>query len=410
MKNNHTFHGKSGSAVEGYDSGAILPAVYPWDRQSPFLIPKEVKCLWKIHEDYASFTALKVGVVIDSEGCLILADTAGQIEPNHEGRILKLRPDGSKEVLFSCARHLYSHPVIHANHAILVVTRDSVSAVTGKPDAGSTLFCVAPDGMLKWTFDAAESFQVPPSVGQNGNIYCYSFVSQQDVPQGKLFCLSPEGALLWTHDFQSATWTAPVFTKSGLLLLGLNHKKSLVALDQNGEIKWELSLGSASAKKPPSIGPDGTIYCLSGRKLFAISPDGEIKWEVQSGPFYDPPAIRKDGVLFLPCLGKMLALDQEGQVLGEIAFSGAIPVSAPIIDANGNLLQGSCNPKTQSWVEVFSPSGEKLWKYVTRSKDLLSVTLSDHGRIYALYEKELTGAKYLPSYQASQWHLHALQG
>jgi len=45
------------------------------------------------------------------------------------------------------------------------------------------------------------------------------------------------------------------------------------------DIVWSVSLGSGRLTSSPTVGPDGTIYALSGSGwLYAISPEGRVLW------------------------------------------------------------------------------------------------------------------------------------
>src|SRR5207302_4941073 len=67
--------------------------------------------------------------------------------------------------------------------------------------------------------------------------------------------------------------------------------------------------GAGRLTSSPTIGPDGTIYAISGTGwLFAISPEGQVRWSCETGPSLKAaPALSPDGsTVYVPSMNGML--------------------------------------------------------------------------------------------------------
>ncbi|MBN1781128.1 T9SS type A sorting domain-containing protein [bacterium] len=138
-------------------------------------------------------------------------------------------------------------------------------------------------------------------------------------------------------------------------------------------LKWEFQTKSKYAGSPV-IGPDGTIYLLSGLLfsdttgfLYAINPDGTEKWcfELNGPPSFTTPAITCDGTIYVHCNPKaniasmtyLYAINSDGTLkwvfdIG-VAFT-SYEVSSPVIGPDGTIYFGSMN----TLFYAISPNGE----------------------------------------------------
>jgi outer membrane protein assembly factor BamB len=159
--------------------------------------------------------------------------------------------------------------------------------------------------------------QSSAAVGSDGTIYLANH-------QGVLFALrdphtGPGGGsqrqtleLAWRcHPPESSSWHAtPALSPDGTVYLGFSRpgtradiEGTLYALRAptgtgvEAEVVWAVNLGPGRQTSSPTIGPDGTIYTISGTGwLFAISPEGEVRWTAQTGPSLKAaPALSPDG-------------------------------------------------------------------------------------------------------------------
>ena len=114
----------------------------------------------------------------------------------------------------------------------------------------------------------------------------------------------------WPNTFE----TGPVIDQNGTIYIGASFPGSDHALhallaikEENREpqLKWLYETG-AQFFGNPIIGPDGTIYTISGKDILAISPAGKLKWEFETThsinstlPSGENRLNLKDGILYL---------------------------------------------------------------------------------------------------------------
>ncbi len=80
----------------------------------------------------------------------------------------------------------------------------------------------------------------------------------------------------------------------------------MYAVDPLGTLKWSLRLGD----RAPLVGPDGTVYGKTERRLAVVLNDGTLRWERESATGFASLALGRDGTLY--------AVDRGGRL---VAFS-----------------------------------------------------------------------------------------
>jgi outer membrane protein assembly factor BamB len=159
--------------------------------------------------------------------------------------------------------------------------------------------------------------QSSAAIGPDGSIYIANHL-------GVLFALrdprrgpSPTARerealqLAWRfHPPKESSWHAtPALAADGTVYLGFseggntpNAKGALYAIRApedgiEGQVLWAVSLGPGRQTSSPTLGPDGTIYVVSGTGwLFALSPAGQVLWTAETGPaLKSAPALSPDG-------------------------------------------------------------------------------------------------------------------
>jgi outer membrane protein assembly factor BamB len=136
--------------------------------------------------------------------------------------------------------------------------------------------------------------------------------------------------LAWRfHPPQESSWHAtPALAPDGTVYLAFseggntaNAKGTLYALRApqegiEGQVMWAVSLGPGRQTSSPTLGPDGTVYVVSGSGwLFALSAAGQVLWTVQTGPaLKSAPALSPDGstVYVASMNGKLFAVAPPG--------------------------------------------------------------------------------------------------
>lgn len=82
----------------------------------------------------------------------------------------------------------------------------------------------------------------------------------------------------------------------------------------------------------PRVGPDGTVYVTTSRRLHAIAPSGELKWEIETKTsFATEPALTESAVYVIDSGGALVVLSLEGEVRWQLSLGSmcASPAVAP---------------------------------------------------------------------------------
>ena len=87
----------------------------------------------------------------------------------------------------------------------------------------------------------------------------------------------------WENRYVDERWvylTTPALGADGTVYAGLQN--NLVALDNQGYLKWSLPV-STDWIRTPVVGPDDMIYAFGNEGLWAVTPTGEVRWRVNPG-------------------------------------------------------------------------------------------------------------------------------
>jgi PQQ-like domain len=174
------------------------------------------------------------------------------------------------------------------------------------------------------TFSSAD-IQSSAAIAPDGTTYI-------GLHSGTLFALrDPLGvgnqlAARWSfHPPAGSSWHAtPALGRDGTVLVGFSTRSgtpeargALYALEAptvgiEPVARWSVDLGPGRQTSSPLVGPDGTIYALSGLgRLSAITPDGDVKWTAETGPtLKSSPALGHDGTVYVASMnGKLYAIE-----------------------------------------------------------------------------------------------------
>jgi outer membrane protein assembly factor BamB len=240
--------------------------------------------------------------------------------------------------------------------------------------------------------------QSSPAIGPDGTIYLSDF-------PGDIFALRDPGAgstleLLWRFHPDTATplHATPAIGRSGAVYLGFSSGTGASATStlyavvppasgNQGQVYWSVDLGAGRMTSSPTIGPDDTIYVVTGPgKVVALSPDGKMKWTAQAGPtLRSTPALGPDGTVYVGSTdGKLYAVAPpaggagQGSVRWTFDFGqhlGSTPLvtadkgnggangigtgASPTIGPDGTIYIGANN----SNFYAIGPDGEQRWLF-----------------------------------------------
>ena len=168
-----------------------------------------------------------------------------------------------------------------------------------------------------------------------------------------------------------------------LLLLNLFFLSPSLLPAAEGDIIWQLSLGSG-IDASPAVGPTGTIYvgCLD-KNLYAISPIGNLKWTFTTqGEIHSSPAVGSDGTIYVGSNDTNLyAINSDGT--RKWAFSTPLgPISSsPAISSGGILYVGSDDAKLYA-VNSDGTTASGNWPFTADSAIVSSPAVASDGTIY----------------------------
>jgi len=106
-----------------------------------------------------------------------------------------------------------------------------------------------------------------------------------------MVAFNTDGSARWNFNgLRREYWAPTIGTDGSLYLVGEDRAgdELMVALDENGKLKWRFPAGRYRITQTPTVAADGTILFLTGPKLTALSPDGRVKWVFEAPRAYQP--------------------------------------------------------------------------------------------------------------------------
>jgi outer membrane protein assembly factor BamB len=205
-------------------------------------------------------------------------------------------------------------------------------------DVYGTVYNIAPDGTIRWTFDAnPNDLSIHDDVKlinarlgiSNGTVL---------VPGPQVFALNlSTGEERWRKDVGFEPMMAPSIVGK-TVILGAN--KELVALDiESGDVQWRFKPSAEfEADAKPRIGPactrDGIFIGTADGSFYRIDPEsGSEQWQTTlPSPMISPPVATKNSVI----VGRFVALDQSS---GELLWKRE-PSTRKVATVNSMIVAG----------------------------------------------------------------------
>ncbi len=147
------------------------------------------------------------------------------------------------------------------------------------------------DPNILWTFRDRSGLTGGPAVAADGTVYVIS-------RQGILYALDPEGEILWETSLGVQGAGSPALDAAGNIFAP-DREGGLSSFTPNGELRWKFV--PAQPGVPPAgpiVAPSGTIYYPLGNRVAAVSPEGNLLWQAEAktpGLRTNPPRISPDG-------------------------------------------------------------------------------------------------------------------
>ena len=399
-----TNEGIGGFEQGNYDVEAKYPINTCWTRNSRFCIPDIPSLLWKtgLNDGYLGEMCEGASFVINKNDEVLVVENDNNLDGDiRTGRLLNISYKGEIKEIFHYKRTLKS-PIIGKNGLIYLSTDGHSDSI------GHKLFCLNSDGNLMWEYDINHLANSNPVLDAEGNIYLFTFLAGN----GTLFSISKKGTLNWKYELIDVNWSDPIISQEGIIYIGLNISKTLTAFNKEGYKLWQLPITHEPSSETLNLRNDRTIYLCQGGILYSINSDGSINWKYKpsEGSVINTPAMDNEGNLYLNTTPYWLvALDSNGKELWKNEIAGAT-LKAPIVGSNGRLFQQSFMqeyPQYNSWIEVFSVKGEKLWTYEMKGF-ITSAALADDNLLYVISNIYTYKRKGWKGKMDVKWEMHAI--
>lgn len=394
--------GIGGFEEGGYDQNAKHPTDTNWTRLSNYNVLNEPNLFWKVTNEHSFIENTDTAsFVVDSENNALISSSDNTLLGPYYGSLILINSKGKAKQIFRTEMRLNS-PVIGKEGYIYITT-------TGAEDSsGHRLYCLNPDGKIKWEFNLLNVATCKPVLDNEGNVYIYTYSNGK----GTFYSINRDGILNWKVSFKSINWYEPVIANNGIIYIGLNVNQKLLAFNKNGTKLWEKKLGQGLGFGSMIIKNDNTIYASLSGKLYAIDINGNVIWEYKplEGNVATAPALDQEGNLYLNESNfRLVSLTSEGKERWRTTIKGAAIVP-PIIGGCNKFYQQSFMqnyPKYVSWIECFSNEGIKIWEYQLEGT-VVSTVLADNNLMYILSNCHRYKKRGWDDTMDVKWELHAI--
>jgi outer membrane protein assembly factor BamB len=250
---------------------------------------------------------------------------------------------------------------------------------------------------LAWSFhaQAASSWAATPAIGNDGTVYVPFSGLGADTPN-RLYALRPPSSgtqpqMVWSADLGMGqaggpTGNSPIVGPDGTIY-ALSGGGRVSAVAPNGSVRWTAQAGPG-VKISPALGPDGTVYTASlDGKLYAVSPpsgagtQGTVKWTFDFGEHLGPTPLVSQPVTAPPNRGQDAIGSAASATIGPdgTIYIGANNSNFYAIDANGQ----------QKWLYEAERELAGIWTTAALSQDNQTLYFgANKGGIYALNTRD----------------------
>ena len=155
-------------------------------------------------------------------------------------------------------------------------------------------------GDLKWSVPLGPGYNYDASVSLGPNRAIHAVV-HTDTFEGRLYSISPAGRTNWIVSLPDAFGTPTVLGDGMIVVPG---EQNLYALSADGAPVWQLGFWERIASPVMAVGPDGSLYLLTGDgELWSVSRTGTVNWHQPTSGDSAGPRVGADGTLYLPANG-----------------------------------------------------------------------------------------------------------
>ena len=273
----------------------------------------EPRLRWSAAIDQPSFGQPAVG----PDGTIYVATTSG--------KLLAFTPAGQPAWSFSTAGPVPS-PAVGPDGTVYLRGGDGA------------LFALQSDGRRRWTTDIGApplTLGPAPLIGPDSYGYLTSYHG------GLVYLVQPGGFFEWAYNAKARTLAGLAVGADGAIFFGTADGK-FRALDRDLTERWTADVGGPIVSSP-AIGPDGTVYFLTGDELGGLTALDRAGRKLWSHPScWEPgapvlwPAVAADGQIQIANCA--IAKDGTARWKAPLAGSWATPAA---LDVDGNAYFGS---------------------------------------------------------------------
>jgi outer membrane protein assembly factor BamB len=237
---------------------------------------------------------------------------------------------------------------------------DALVRVVGRRD----VWCVAPNGRVSWRTSLSYEASGAAGTGPGGRTYVGTEGGSNVDPGRTLWCLGPHGDFDWSRVIPSEPESSVTATEDGTLYLATLYGDAL-ALDANGQIKWQLRLSSGHMPGKPAVSTDVVYFTSEDHHLYALDREsGRLRWRYEVTPRVGlAPAVTDDGTVVFSDNVKLYWLDPNGTARKVIPLEGA---TGACVDDIALASDGTVYVPREEGLSAFDKNGALKWTWPTR--------------------------------------------
>ncbi|MBK7378648.1 MAG: PQQ-like beta-propeller repeat protein [Ignavibacteriales bacterium] len=194
-----------------------------------------------------------------------------------------------------------------------------------------------------------------------------------------LVALNSDGSIKWIHHFPvyAKDWPCtPIIANDGTVYTSNPKEAKFIALDNNGNVMWEVWTGNKIIQSGINIDKEGNLYAVglgdNGWVLNSISKYGKLNWQIEgldiAGDGFNSMSFSPDGkTLYVSGNGDgptINAIDVSTRIVKwKFGESRLLASAAPIIDYYGNIYIISEKTDGYGYLISLDQYGIVRWEY-----------------------------------------------
>jgi hypothetical protein len=231
-------------------------------------------------------------------------------------------------------------------------------------------------GNIEWFLDTL-NISTGVAIGPDSTLY-FGVTGYAGNNYSALIALNQNGSIKWQYELSPYnTWlSSPIITTDNIIYISDHMANKFHAVNSDGSTKWAVDLDSRISQTGINIGKDGTIYIVGSTNniwtLYAISKQGHVIWSIDNidiaGDEFNGMSFSADGkTLYIP--GDydgpgLTAIDVEARSFKWEFGSKRLQLSgSPIIDSNGNIYVISCDEEDNGFLYSLDEEKNIRWSF-----------------------------------------------